>query len=130
MERLFHLDSWRGFFVVETIQNMIEYKVETLKDFMTCLLRTDNTDCNWDMNDSLVYFILLNFISLKSIDWNRGIKQIRYEKIKNLGFYKVSLWLVFFFKKKKMILIPELASPNVFVLLTISIALGCFHRIR
>ncbi|KAI9363589.1 Ima1 N-terminal domain-containing protein [Pilaira anomala] len=116
VERLdLHPDSWRGFLTVKSIQNMIEYKIETLKGFIGCLFTTD-TDCEWDLNGSLVYFILLNFVSLKSIDWNRGIKPIAYEKIKNLGFYKhlqmflfclrfLLLWVVFIGLDEKIILL-------------------------
>ncbi|GAA5795401.1 hypothetical protein HPULCUR_000757 [Helicostylum pulchrum] len=81
-------DDFRDLISLESVQGLIEFKLQGCKKFMTCLFTIDDLDCGWSINDHLICFILFNFASLISIDWNRAITPTIYEKVNNLGFYK------------------------------------------
>ncbi|GAA5810966.1 hypothetical protein MFLAVUS_004395 [Mucor flavus] len=84
----FDFNDFRDLISLQNVQKLIECKLQGFKSIITCLFSIDDTDCGWSLNDHLICFVLLNFASSISIDWNRAVRPTIYEKVNNLDLYK------------------------------------------
>lgn len=121
----FDFNDFRDLISLENVQECIDYKLQGFKSILTCLFSINDTGCGWSVNDHLLFFVLFNFTSLISVDWNRAVKPTVYEKVNNLILYKVTPPPHYCFEKRILLISIHSEHPISTVDFKICITWGC-----
>lgn len=84
------LFSWKNYIDPTTIGNYLSTKMQVYRNLAGCFFVTDDTNCSWNINDNIIFIVLINLISITAIDWQYAIKPVLFEKVKHFEVYKVS----------------------------------------